>query len=134
MAYFRCGSGGAENPVLLWTNSNPTNAFGNQTISLDLSNYEAVAISFGKGVYWGADDQQIRTHIFKKINDEQGMVLDGGYSGASVRGSLVRYFTMSDSGITFTKNYAGYPSISDGYGNICIPVSIYGYKKQNFPT
>ena len=62
MAYVHCVSGGASKPELLWTNPSPSSNFANQTISIDLSGYDAVLISVKHATGQSADTSYDNYH------------------------------------------------------------------------
>ena len=112
--------GSSGNMVLLWTNSSPTSNFAAQTVSLDLSDYDAVFIECNTST-----------------NATTGRTVAIGLVGTSVR--LVtaiyqiheRIATISTTGIAFAQNYylVSYASsnltANNGY---LIPTNIYGLK------
>ena len=109
--------GGDLEPVLLWTNSNPTIGFDAQTVSLDLSDYAGVIIEFHQ-----SNASMYGTRAYIKKNDNINGITGAGYPGAGSSTGLARNVTVTDSGIVFS---AGIPN-SD---NNCIPNRIYGVKK-----
>lgn len=110
--------------TLLWTNPNPTASFSPQTISVDLSNYNAFAVSvIDDGLYVG-------TFTFVK-NDFSG---NGAYSFARPwsggGGIFSRIVSFSDSGIYFDAGrQTTLPNTYNGSANgRAIPIKIYGIK------
>ena len=107
--------------TLLWTNPSPSDNFSAQTISLDLSKYDAVEITFkSSGI------TTIRSDIDGKSREANYIESSGaGYIQAARRG-----YTTSSTGISFGKGYwnfgAHYPwnETSDA----CVPYKIYGIK------
>ena len=106
--------------TLLWTNASPTSSFANQTITLDLSDYDAVLVK-SKIV---TDINCVFSQLFFKSS---------GYSYLFFVYTHIfyRFLEISDSGIVFghcnyLNNYAqsGF-SVGDNYA---IPLQIYGVK------
>lgn len=103
-------SSGAE---LLWTNPAPLTNFAAQTVSLDLSNYDAIVIE----VIYARTYPNINrtTQIFPK-NGESYKLLNGAY-GANE--SWTRTIKVDDSGVTIS-------SVIQGDNGGTIPYKIYG--------
>ena len=102
---------------LLWTNPSPTSNFSAQTVSLDLSAYDAVMIVFLANT---TDlDRQASMIVLK--NGYQHILFMMYLSGTNFR---TRYATASDTGVTFSN---GYNNATAGAGNN-IPYKIYGIK------
>lgn len=116
----------ANSPVLLWTNASPTSAFEGQTISLDLSGYDAVEIEFRKNT-------SVNLLYYEKCKigwnaDVQSMWNIDISSNATV---VYRSFTVSESGITFANSvYKSSPfgTTVGNNNNYMIPYKIYGIK------
>lgn len=111
------GSGGGITMSLIWTNPNPTATFAAQTVSLDLSGYDAIGIIplFSTSVQYPAFMQ-----IY--INTPSTVVLNTYASDSNRQGG--RTVTISSNGLQFSAgNYNG----SASNGNI-IPYKIYGIK------
>ena len=111
--------------TLLWTNASPSSAFAAQTISLDLSGYDAVLIEF----YAVRTRQYLRTAVGLKGVQSYLESSLGGYVG-------LRGFTPSDSGVAFAAGeYVAYFGQSgnfiDAWADACTPVRIYGIKGVN---
>ena len=109
-------------PTLLWINSSPTSSFAAQTIELDLSEYQYVAV-----VIRTVTDQDITPRacgIFK-ISDNDSIPYPPrvGYSG----GSGTREIYATSTGVTISNC-----SFSGGaVDNTCgIPLYIYGIKND----
>lgn len=112
---------------LLWTNASPTSAFADQTLTLDLSSYDAVEVEFGYSKDFPNDSQTIRAAI--------------GHSGASVYHAntnnsngylliIARGFTVYENSIGFsagTWKYSNEKSHST-HNDYVIPTRIYGIK------
>lgn len=99
---------------LLWTNSNPTASFAEQTIPLNLTNYDAVLV-----VYRITTSSTYKWWQFGYV--------DGEGTGGAYRGNSYLYhrdFIASSSGVAFSKGYRDSTS-GASYG---IPVAIYGIK------
>lgn len=109
------GSSGGVRVDLLWTNPNPTSNFSAQTVSIDLSGYDAVRITFianmGSPVcYTQEADIDSYDHLLSVV------------SAAPARQS--RSFTLSSTGIVFANGATGNTSGSQ-YG---VPIKIWGIK------
>ena len=136
------GGGGTGSIDLLWTNSSPASGMNAQTISLDLSGYDAVIIE-SKGNYSrnagmpgyrdpasGTPYNQIFNNRVYLNKNESGYLLLGGdvrYPGgtSSAVGSVMwRDVSVSDTGVTFG---AGYNNDYSFMG-AAVPQKIYGVK------
>ena len=112
------GLTGAETKTLLWTNASPTSEFAAQTISLNLSGYDAVEIQF--------------TGVLAKClvgRDAQAIYL-GATETTSYSILRSRIYGVTANGITF--NNAVY-KVSNANtlniaNNLLIPIKIYGVK------
>ena len=102
---------------LLWENASPTSDFAPQTISLDLSNYDAVLIdfAFNNGNYIAQSNMSFT---------EVGRGGQGLYLWADTSKVYHRSFTTSETGVAFTKGWA---AGSEGAGTV-VPIKIYGIK------
>ena len=101
--------------TLLWTNSSPTSTFAAQTISLDLTNYDAILVKCRATTSAG----QYFSQFCFKGETVNASVSSKSYSGTNVYSRGVQ---CTNSGVTFTNGYSGSTS---GTGN-AIPVQIYG--------
>ena len=108
--------------TLLWTNPNPTSSFSAQTISLDLSKYDAVEVVFKR--YTSQAIYSTQTLLEKGIKFALGTTTDETFR--------YRTCSFSNSGVTFDT-----PQYMPSYGswnptatnNNCeIPYKIYGIK------
>ena len=120
---------GVETRTLLWTNASPSSAFANQTLSLSLSEYDAVEIEC---CYGSSYTNVVETGIYKKSYTQQYMTCHGDIktnnTGFYISQRLV---TVTASGITFGKgmykNVSG--AVKGAEGNTyCVPLKIYGIK------
>lgn len=102
---------------LLWTNSSYTSAFAAQTVSLDLSAYDAVLIVF----LANTTDLDRQSSMIVLKNGYQHILCTMYAGGTALR---TRYVTATDSGVTFA---GGYNNTSAGNGNN-VPYKIYGIK------
>ena len=106
--------------TLLWTNPNPTSEFSAQTISLDLSKYDAIKIDYNA---YGIKSEE--TYVGKSCR--LSSVSPGGssyYITARYRDCKV----MTD-GIKFDDGYTSYAVATPDTNNAnCIPYKIYGIK------
>ena len=110
--------------TLLWTNPNPTSSFSAQTISLDLSKYDAVEISFRR---WSTETILYTQRVLEK-NAGVGM------STAADNFLSYRCCLFTDSGVTFDPPYY-YPDYAGGSWTLTqrdtrayVPYKIYGIK------
>ena len=114
------GVGKSSQLEVLWTNSAPTSAFAQQTVSLDLTNYDAVLIECNTSG-----------------NTDTGKTIQFGLVGSTIRLMAEIYqihrrlATINSDGITFGNNYYlpayanGNETASNGY---LIPTRIYGLR------
>lgn len=106
---------------LLWTNPNVHAAFPAQTISLDLSNYDAVLIKMTVN----------NLSQYESTTTEGTSICFKGRAVASFNGiinnnyfNLLRVATVSNSGIDFSAGYANMVT-NDNYA---VPLQIWGIK------
>ena len=108
--------------TLLWTNPNPTSSFAAQTISLDLSKYDAVEVV--------ARQYATDSFVFSSKAEvgKFGKLFCYGYDDA--RELDTRRYEVSTTGVSFQTGY--YTMISDSSGTAssthCVPYKIYGIK------
>ena len=108
-------------PVLLWTNSNPTAGFTPQTVSLNLSDYAGVIIEFASTT----TNTRLVSRIFIKKTDNTELY-GGSYLNLSGTGyGICRKVSISDTGVVFDN------TIANGVvsNNSLIPNKIYGVKE-----
>lgn len=117
------------NPVLLWTNASPTSAFGNQTITVDYSQYDALLIE-NKSVYWANPGVEFVGLYYPSQTIAQFLLSQNengsnGYVGISTR----KVTFASGNKITFASSsiYQG-NSYSSGKDDYAIPTRIWGVK------
>ena len=108
--------------TLLWTNPNPTSSFSAQTISLDLSKYDAVEVVFNQ-------HKQNLTLVTQKIRI-RGVANTCGNTNFGY--FVSRNLTFKDGGVTFTNGlyygkYNTYSSLATD-NDFLIPYKIYGIK------
>ena len=121
---FKCGSGngsgsgsvsaGGMTMELLWENASSASGFGADTVSLDLTGYDLVAIRYQYGT---GSDAQIQYFQFGTVGATIG--LDSFGNATTVRR---RHATIKTTGVTFGSGYNGSNSISAAN----IPIAIYG--------
>ena len=106
--------------VKLWQNASPTSDFAEQTVSLDMANYDAIAVyaveqnSDGSSGQWffNVKGQSTESRVFLMYNGRQ-----------------LRYFHISGSGVMFSDGYGGSLSSNLSVNNAyAIPRIIYGIK------
>ena len=113
------GLTGAETKTLLWTNASPTSGFANQTVNLNLSNYDSLEIEFK--TYSTSSAFHVSRH---RIGVES--VLTTATGGSPTLCPVMRIFNSNASGITFVD----YFDWNFGKNNtVCLPTKIYGIKK-----
>ena len=108
--------------TLLWTNPNPTSSFSVQTISLDLSKYDAVEVVAS---YYKDNNRRTSSRIFTKDGTECSLIVNG------LPYFLCRELIVKDTGLEFGNGYSygTYASWSRSVdNNVCIPYKIYGIK------
>lgn len=114
----------AEYMKLLWENPNTTQAFASQTITLNSSDYDFLMIIYQ--LVTGAN--YCNSVIIKK---GQGGVLNVAYStGSAVLNYHRLIMRQSDTSYSFDDSYNTITSGSQIYNNSCVPVAIYGIKKN----
>ena len=123
------GLSGAQIKTLLWTNASPSSQFANQTLSLSLSEYDAVEIEY---CYGSSYTNAVGTGIYKKNYTQQYMTCHGDIK-PNTTGFYIsqRYATVTASGIIFGKGiYKNISASTKGAesNNHCIPLKIYGIK------
>ena len=113
------GGSGMLSLDLLWTNPNPTSSFENQTIILDLSEYEFICFSYK----WVNNTSTIYApqNIFP-INGEDYTTPLYYYTGSQVSGCYFRQLKADFNGITFNYN---------NNSSYYIPYQIFGMKKSS---
>ena len=113
------GLTGVEKKTLLWTNASPTSGFANQTVNLDLSNYDSLEIEFK--TYAGSNAFHVSRH---RIGVES--VLTTATGGSATLVPVMRIFTSNASGIVFSDFF----DWNFGKNNtVCVPTKIYGIKE-----
>ena len=112
----RNGGSGTTQIDLLWTNPNPDSSFAAQTVSIDLSSYDAILVQM-RNVYNGGI-RGMGIVLKESINHSVGVF------GTSETKTFRRSVNASDTGVTFGAGYNGENSSS----NAAIPLLIYGIK------
>lgn len=113
------GSGGGITMSLLWTNPSPTSQFVAQTVSLDLSGYNAVIIEF----VCQLSDPRLATSMVFITGSNSLIEACGGVSGSwGIR--YVREVVPSSTGLVFGN---GRSNTSSG-ANYAVPQRIFGIK------
>lgn len=114
--------------TVLWTNPNPNQAFSNQTINVDLSDYDCVEIYYKKGIDTG--EQMIKAKIDGSISLFAFQYVDGSGDCMVVRPTVV-----GKTSIVFDHAYAlgiG-TNVNAGQNDATvIPTMIIGYKTGLF--
>lgn len=111
--------------VLLWENASPTSAFAAQTVSLDLSNYDAV---FVDSISYATEDPHI-TCICPKGIQTRIFRANAAESSNAKMWIASREATVSNSGVVFSKALQSTVTANEGtVNNALIPFRIYGFK------
>ena len=113
----------------LWTNPNHTSAFVAQTVSLDLSNYDAVLIDGVYGSSYIPHSGNTRANTFYI---EKGQSYDACY-GWVLSGNLwvtYRNTTVNANGVVFGGGYYYNNTTRTAQNTSAIPMAIYGVKNR----
>lgn len=110
-----------ERRTLLWENPNPNTGFGAQTISLDLSEFDAVEIE----AYYVSTDVNNRTLYSNRLPFGTAAVLAPQGQGRAIS---ARKATINNAGITFTTGCLFYSTTEQNSVDVAVPVRIYGIK------
>lgn len=112
---------------LLWTNASPSSAFANQTLTLDLSSYDAVEVEFGYSKDYPNDSVVVRAfightgtaHYFANLNNSAGYML-----------TILRSFIPYTDSIVIYPCYWKYSNekANSTHNDYAIPIRIYGIK------
>lgn len=113
----------------LWTNPSPTTAFAAQTVSLDLSNYDAVLIDGVYGSNYAPHSGQPRANTFYI---EKGQSYDACY-GWVLSGNLwvtYRNTAVNANGVVFGGGYYYNNTTRTAQDSTAVPMAIYGVKNK----
>ena len=102
-----------EPPVLLWANTNPAAAFGDQTVALNGSEYEAYLVE----ARWDTTTETSQITLVRKSSSDQLLSVTTGEPNFVLR--FIKSAT--DSGMTFSY-------YSNSGTSKCIPTRIWGVK------
>lgn len=107
-----------KNMVKLWENSNPSNNFNSQTVSLNLSDYSMVLVVC-------TNDQPASSAI--SVIGSSGILITMNYDGNRRIGH--RKFSVTSAGISFLNAFYSYAE-QDGTANnaVCKPYMIFGIR------
>lgn len=109
---------------LLWENASPTSAYGEQTVSLDLSGYQMIAIVLNRGT---GDATKNTTLVF--VGSSSKCIV---YQVANGLYPASRNATVSTTGVAFSSGFENGNSTAAGVSNsVAIPYQIYGIKGVN---
>lgn len=125
--------------TLLWTNSSPSSSFSNQTVEIDLSNYDMIEIIYYTDVEASTWKYQMTTGKLKTIQGDN--ILIGGYIMITTADQAPQFFGRRASinvtgsgtkGIVFNdgKNYNGSTYSTRNVSGV--PLYIIGYKTGLF--
>lgn len=110
--------------TLLWTNASPTSAYGAQTVSLDLSGYQMVAIVLNRGT---GDATKNTTLVF--VGSASKCIV---YQEANGLYPASRNATVSTTGVAFSMGFENGNSTAAGTSNsVGIPYQIFGIRGVN---
>lgn len=117
---FKC-----ERRTLLWTNPNIEANYDGGTVSLNLSNYDAVDILCYAGGQI-VDLLRVPVGYTGKLHEVGGT---GGYNSGAIT-VITRLCTVSNSGVVFTSAYLGFDGqyMTQGFNHNLKPWKIYGIK------
>ena len=101
-------------PVLLWTNSNPTVEFTAQTVSLDLTDYAGVIVEFNNSDV----SQKLTSRVYAKKTDDFSIFGCGYIADTGIARNIL---AVNDTGVQF-----GAVNTNTA---VCIPSKIYGVKE-----
>ena len=113
---------------LLWTNASPSSSFTAQTVSLDLSNYDAVFVISNMMT---TGENNIGVFVRKGLATETNIVMYGAIVAASVMAVQRRGVTATDTGVVFSDaklKAATSTSAGSTENSRCIPLYIFGIK------
>ena len=123
-------SSNAPSYTLLWTNSSPTASFSPQTLTLSLSGYDDVEITFKN--YTSANQMVPPIKIPVGMRGMISGVFGGSGSGDAQSGAIYafeRVFIVSSTSIQFYNGYGCAASGSHAVRNdMGIPIKIFGIK------
>lgn len=110
---------------LLWTNPNPSSSFSAQTVSLDLSRYDAVMVVHR----YGTSTSRLNS-VIVPVGDT-GMCFHAGNFSAATGYVMTRAFGTTTTGIDFNTSYRralNSTSAASSSGDYCYPIYIFGIK------
>lgn len=105
---------------LLWTNPTPTSGFPKQTISLDLNDYDSVAIVAQSSKTGLKTTSEIKSISIIKVGSAGALVTPSDRNATS--GGTLRYYAVTTNGVECRQCPSG-----EDYS---IPMYIYGYKNN----
>ena len=119
--------------TLLWENSSPNGAFASQSVSLDLSKYDGIAIIYiiECGANWG---RMIKNTGIMPIQSTRPISMEGTIvENTSSSTFAFRSATVSSTGITFGTGYINITNSEAATRDYaCVPWYIIGYKTGLF--
>jgi hypothetical protein len=127
--------GGSESETVLWTNSKPSSAFADQTITLSesLEGYKKVRIYTLRNITETINEKEfIDIYLADGMIDWYTKGADKGAFAIAMQGTKYDYarlatITTAKTGVTFSKAYR-LNSTSGHSSNYCVPVKISGIK------
>lgn len=117
------GLHGAETRTLLWTNASPSSAFAAQTLTFDLSEYDAVEIIYKEADGYSGIGSITRRHTINGVSNPMF---------ANTNRCFTRSVTVSTNGVTFAGAiyYTSYGGSSTATENsFFVPMKIYGIRE-----
>lgn len=120
----------AERRTLLWTNSAPSSNFAEQTISLALSNYDMIEVTY---LSWAGFNYLNPVMLVPLSGSSDFAIMtsssgtDGFYAGYPY--FMARSFYATPTGVTFQNGTGGWHGgVWTTRNDCCIPWKIYGIK------
>lgn len=118
---------GCTRLVKLWENASPTSLFAAQTVSMDLSGYDAVAV-----VFEVTNDQAYEFVECCRINHNGVASVIRNTASANISsgsiGAHLRKYEVVTSGIYFSGNVYSHANSYSTNNSGCIPLAVYGVK------
>ena len=135
MAYFkaRVGSSGGNEPVLLWTNPNPTSVFEAQLASIDTTTYKYFIIKYKTHATAANSTEYIYYFDTVNYNRDETIYRYPGFFSYWGGWLCNRLLESRSTGIYFYESVKASNNSASGTDNYtCIPIEIYGLKNAIF--
>lgn len=125
--------------TLLWTNPTPTaSSFSPQTINIDLSKYDYI------GILYSTNNNPSSEYYFKSSKadipttlNHKDYIVGMPFEGTAQTNEMYFYYRnlqITSSGVSFGNAYNFHSIPSSPSNGLSIPLKIYGYKNQMFPS